>query len=983
MQAIRSLLARSSLLNLIAIALLAVALALRLFALEAFPPGVQHDEVFVANFAETVLQGTYPIFFELNRGNEPLFMYLVAGAFKLFGENVWALRGTAALCGFGALVLTWLLAKEMFGPARDPLSSDRDTKNESGDFIALVVVAGITFSFWHLYESRIGLHAISTYLLAAATFYAFWHGWTRGKRLWLIASGILAGLATYTYRSGIFVPVCLVVFILYALVLHRTRWGRNWWIAPLIIAIAVIIYTPLGYFIFTHPDTALARVGDLAGDVGALRQGNPLPLMSNAVRVFGLFGVSGDPEWRYNIAGRPIFDPVWAVLFYGGVLLALWRFKRAPYAFALTWLVGMLLPSIVTGSDLSQHRAVGAIGAAFIFPALALDAIRVWIQARWGGSGNVGAEYERTKWRWATALPYAIAGVLIVLAAVEGVYAYFVTWTRNPEVRLIQRADLAEAARWLENNPVEQGTRILVSAEFAGDLDRGSFNLEAGGSLHPQFLNGQDTFVLPEQDTVLVNTRSGAIAADLSDKFLGGVQPIYRVPLDAATNELEVSRLDPIRLERLGNTGPKGGSLGDLSDAQKNVVAQIYGAEPVQPIAAGERLRPRVWWRIINPAFQDEDQLTWYLSLTDDQGYVWSQASNTGFTPSQWQKLDTVVSAFDIEVPADAPPRNYFLELSLSSKNGPLLIDQYGGDKPPVASLRVGSVKVTRGPVPEAKPDLPVRYPSKAKFGDAIQLLGSDAVGEATAGQPWRLVLFWKANDEISANYALRLTAATENGQEIARQQDTLLKGYYSTKQWRAGDYIRSIHNLVIPADAPRGKAVVRISMWTPDGKPVGRADGVPIAGIDIAGRTRNFTRPSPQTPMTARLGNSIELIGYDVAPPTLRAGEPMTVTLFWHALDPADKPYTVFVHLLNSTNQVIGQKDSPPLEGQAPTESWQKDEYVVDTYTFSVAQDAVGSAAVEMGMYDPATSRRLAVYDAQGAPIGDRVLIQGLSIAR
>ncbi|MBI4670556.1 MAG: glycosyltransferase family 39 protein, partial [Chloroflexi bacterium] len=103
---------------------LVIAFALRFFALDQFPPGVQHDEVFIANFAQTILQakspGSYPIFFELNRGNEPLFMYLTAALFKLFGENVWALRGTAALCGFGALVVTYFLAREMFDLTPDP-----------------------------------------------------------------------------------------------------------------------------------------------------------------------------------------------------------------------------------------------------------------------------------------------------------------------------------------------------------------------------------------------------------------------------------------------------------------------------------------------------------------------------------------------------------------------------------------------------------------------------------------------------------------------------------------------------------------------------------------------------------------------------------------------------------------------------------------------------------------------------------------------
>ncbi len=45
-----------------------------------------------------------------------------------------------------------------------------------------------------------------------------------------------------------------------------------------------------------------------------------------------MFGFAGDPLWRQNVAGRPVFDPLLAIAFYGGVLLALWRWRDARYA---------------------------------------------------------------------------------------------------------------------------------------------------------------------------------------------------------------------------------------------------------------------------------------------------------------------------------------------------------------------------------------------------------------------------------------------------------------------------------------------------------------------------------------------------------------------------------------------------------------------------------------------------------------------------
>ncbi|MBI4670557.1 MAG: hypothetical protein HY741_02665, partial [Chloroflexi bacterium] len=840
----------------------------------------------------------------------------------------------------------------------DPSPKKREGSEQSASFIALVTVAGITFSFWHLYESRIGLHTISTYLLAAATFYVFWLGWTRSNRGLLILSGILAGLATYTYRSGIFVPVTLFVFVLYSLVFHRKTWGKNLWLVPVIFLLAALVYFPLFYFITTHPETALARLGDLSGDMDALRQGNPFPLLNNALRVFGMFGVSGDPEWRYNVAQRPIFDPAWAILFYAGIVVALFRFKRAPYAFALIWLVVMLLPSILSGSDLSQHRAVGAIGAAFMLPALALDEIRAFVATRWGRVGNV-------------ALGAGIA-LLVLLAAVGGIYAYFVTWVNNPEVRLIQRADLATAARWLDEH--QGAARALVSAEFANDLDRGSFSLVARTPNRAQFFQGADTFVLPARtNAFVVNPRSGPVTATFAKQFLTDA-PVLETKLADGTPEVQIYELTEQEFQILRTTR----GLNSVAQTQDGQIALRDAYLPTGGKTGGV-LDGELWWQIGTPRVTDADGLLWVASLQDKMKYVWSEVSSLGYTPSQWQSDDVVITRLPIALPPDAPPQTYALDVALVSARGAIPLVRNGAT--PTSSVTLAETNVERGPAPQTKPDLEIRYPSKAKFGD-IQLLGSDAAGEVAVGGVWRLVLFWQANAQLSSNYKLQLTALTEDGQEITRQEETLLKGIYPTKQWRAGDYVRSVHDLQIPADAPRGQAVIRVSLWTPDGKPVGRADGAPIAGIELAGRAHSFEKPSPQTARVARWGDAIEMIGYTLPQTTLRAGEPFEVTLYWHALKPAAKAYTVFVHVLDANGRVIGQKDAPPLNGDAPTDTWQRDEYIADTYAFDIARDApLGAASLEIGFYDPASGQRLPVSDESGVTQGDHVIIQGLVV--
>ena len=65
------------------------------------------------------------------------------------------------------------------------------------------------------------------------------------------------------------------------------------------------------------------------GAVSALQKGDAGPLLANIRDTLGMFTFRGDPVWRYNIAGRPVFDPLVGALFYLGLLVALWRVRRA------------------------------------------------------------------------------------------------------------------------------------------------------------------------------------------------------------------------------------------------------------------------------------------------------------------------------------------------------------------------------------------------------------------------------------------------------------------------------------------------------------------------------------------------------------------------------------------------------------------------------------------------------------------------------
>jgi hypothetical protein len=145
---------------------------------------------------------------------------------------------------------------------------------------------------------------------------------------------------------------------------------------------------------------------------------------------------------------------------------------------------------------------------------------------------------------------------------------------------------------------------------------------------------------------------------------------------------------------------------------------------------------------------------------------------------------------------------------------------------------------------------------------------------------------------------------------------------------------------------------------------------------------TMDWLRPWPlsepvQHAQSARFGEAIELLGYDLDATSLQPGEGAEITLYWHALRPVETSYTVFVHLLDEAGQMRGQMDSLPVRGAYPTTVWPSDAVVRDRHTVPLAADAApGVVRIAIGIYDLATLERLPVRDASDRQVPDGRLI-------
>ena len=119
-----------------------------------------------------------------------------------------------------------------------------------------------------------------------------------------------------------------------------------------------------------------------------------------------------------------------------------------------------------------------------------------------------------------------------------------------------------------------------------------------------------------------------------------------------------------------------------------------------------------------------------------------------------------------------------------------------------------------------------------------------------------------------------------------------------------------------------------------------------------------------------ARFGDSIALLGYDLAPVSgpYHPGDTLRLQLHWRALRPMTHPYTVFTHLIGPDGQLLAQQDNMPVQDEVPTTCWVPGEVIADPYDIPIPPDAPpGEYRLEIGLYLLSTGERLPIF-AEGA---------------
>ncbi len=272
--------------------------------------------------------------------------------------------------------------------------------------------------------------------------------------------------------------------------------------------------------------------------------------------------------------------------------------------------------------------------------------------------------------------------------------------------------------------------------------------------------------------------------------------------------------------------------------------------------------------------------------------------------------------------------------------------------------------------------DLNLDYDGQAR------LLGATVTpARLRPGDVAEVTLYWQALKEMKDDYAVFVQCFGRGGARIGQRDSFPGLGNYPTSEWRAGQVIVDTYRVPLdPNAAAPNELTVDAGLYHP-----GSLDRLPAtrAGQKVESAAVAQVRLSPrraahydwQTSVDFKLGSDVALRGYSLDEADVKPGGTLSLKLYWQALAPISKNYTVFVHFMDDAGKVLAQQDAQPVAGDYPTEAWDasSNEVVEDVHEIPLPPELpAGRYRVGLGMYLLDTMERLPAVDAQGVRLPD-----------
>ncbi len=629
---------------LLLLAIILLGAALRLVKIDSIPPGPSFDATFYGLDALDILHGARPVFEATNAGREALFSYLVALIYLFTGPGGLGIYLASAAVGILTLPAIYLAAREV-------LADEEDALREWGPLAATLFVA---VSYWHVQLSRQGVRAILVPFFTALVVYFLWRGLRTGRVAMFAACGVMLGLSMYSYQAIRLVPV-LVVAAFVGARLWRTTWPRAAWRnLALVFVLAAVVALPLAVYAVNHPQEFNQRVEDalVLNNAGETTTGVQA-LRDQVVDTLLMYSFRGNDSPIKNIPYHPGLDPFLSALFMLGILVAVIRIRRLPYAFLLVWLALLMVPSMLASLGAAEKRASGTLPSVAILGAI--GALVTWevvrgLFARWTPQVR--------------AVEVGGAALLLVGFAYAGLttaHDYFVTFGENGDLFTHFEAGQAAIGKYIATLPKDQLVYIdPIAAEHVGlqlssnlRPDVRSYNGKLCLRFPSEAPNGATFVIVPEEDKHGLDT----VETYFPKGEIVGVGPLhqtqpyffaYRIPPGSRININPAHRVDA------------------NWDGKIRLLGYDLDAPNYDP---GQEIDMNVYFEALDAMDTNYTVFVHLLGPTNpaEGSPMWAQSDSEPcerFVPtSTWRKGEVLQHRVRLPIPKNAPTADYQLEV--------------------------------------------------------------------------------------------------------------------------------------------------------------------------------------------------------------------------------------------------------------------------------------------------------------------------------
>lgn len=354
-----------------------IAFFLRFWQLNKFPVALNWDEISHGYNAYSLIETgqdqwskSWPVFNFRAYGDYPttLNMYLSIPFIYLFGLNAWSIRIVSALCGWGLVLLSFFLAKELFN-------------NQKISYLSMTLAA---LSPWIFFPSRAVFQStVAQFFLALGILFLIK---ARKKTKFILPGVIFTSISTYAYHNTkIIVPLLLFLYLIifFKEITSKFKKNKKTFIVTFLLASLLIIPQLINTinnkeaqarsrWVFIINPAAINKIENNRNNyqgsqfVSKLKY-NRVTLFTTTVAKNYLGFINpkvlffdSTQNHQFNIPQKGVLYPIFLPFFYLGIAFILFKlFKKDKIAIFLTsWFIVGLIPAVITVGDFPIIRAM-------------------------------------------------------------------------------------------------------------------------------------------------------------------------------------------------------------------------------------------------------------------------------------------------------------------------------------------------------------------------------------------------------------------------------------------------------------------------------------------------------------------------------------------------------------------------------------------------------------------------------------------------